>query len=374
MADVELRQVTKRYPPDVLAVNAVDVHIRDRERVALVGPSGCGKTTLLRLIAGLESLTSGAVTIGGTCMNDRPPWERDLAMVFQNYALYPHLTVRENLAFGLKMRKTARSIVTQRVQEAAQCLDIEALLDRKPGTLSGGQRQRVALGRALAKNPKVLLLDEPLSHLDARLRVQMRSEIARLHARRESTLIYVTHDQVEAMTLGDRLVVLRNGTIQQIGTPLEVYEAPRNRFVAEFIGSPAMNFIKGRTGPRCGHRFLHPDFSIKLNGEDATVLGPIDRELYLGIRPEDIILQGNDAPAAPDDGLRALVERIEPLGHERMLYLRAGSQKLTTRTTIERPVKPGDTLNIRFDLGKVHFFDAQTDNAIRGPATAAVEG
>jgi len=373
MADVELRQATKRYHPNVLAVHAVDMHIRDGERVVLVGPSGCGKTTLLRLIAGLESLTSGTVSIGGTCMNDRPPWDRNLAMVFQNYALYPHMTVSENLAFGLKMRKTARAIVTQRVQEAAQGLDIEPLLDRKPGTLSGGQRQRVALGRALVKKPKVLLLDEPLSNLDAQLRDQMRAEIAKLHARLETTMLYVTHDQVEAMTLGDRLVVIRNGTIQQIGTPLEVYEAPSNRFVAAFIGSPAMNFIKGKMDPNNRQCFLHTDFSLELNGEDATVLRPIDRELYLGIRPEHIILPRNDAPASPDDGIQALVERIEPLGHERVLYLRAGSQMLTARTTLERPLKLGETLHIRFDTSHIHFFDAETENTIRGPSTVAVK-
>ncbi len=363
MARVLLRNLNKFYD-DVQAVKNVNLEIRDKEFVVLVGPSGCGKTTTLRMVAGLESISSGQVLIGDTVVNDLAPMDRDIAMVFQNYALYPHMSVYDNMAFGLKMRKVDRTDIRKRVQEAADILGIQDYLQRKPRQLSGGQRQRVALGRAIVRHPQVFLFDEPLSNLDAKLRVQMRVELKKLHNRLNTTAIYVTHDQVEAMTLGDRVVVMRGGVVQQVGEPLELYNAPVNRFVAGFIGSPGMNFAPARL--RDGDGRLHAEasgFGLELPGQLAARLRPyMGREVILGVRPEDLqVANGSMPPGLHIDGM---VEVVERLGAEILLDLQVGQQTMVASVEPSVAAKRGDKLRFALNPERLHFFDAASEAAI----------
>jgi len=354
MAEVRLRAVGKSFGK-VSVVRDVNLHIADGEFVVLVGPSGCGKTTTLRMIAGLEEVTSGDILIDGRRVNDVHPKDRDIAMVFQSYALYPHMTVRENMAFGLKMRKLPREEIEQRVEEAARILDLAALLERKPRELSGGQRQRVAMGRAIVRQPKVFLFDEPLSNLDAKLRVQMRAEIARLHQRLSATIIYVTHDQVEAMTLADRIVVMEAGQVQQVGRPLEVFEHPANRFVAGFIGSPSMNFLPCllEQGKVRGDGFV-----LELCSEHKEKLANHSGRVFLGLRPNHIELKAS----AP--GIEAQAEVSEPMGTETYVHLRVGEQLVTVRADSPLVVKAGEKFWLQPDMTRAHLFDAESGKAL----------
>ncbi|MBN1465797.1 sn-glycerol-3-phosphate ABC transporter ATP-binding protein UgpC [candidate division KSB1 bacterium] len=359
MAQVSLRQVTKIYDNSFVAVKAADIDIQDKEFIVLVGPSGCGKSTLLRMIAGLEDISSGELRIDDKVMNQVPPKDRDIAMVFQNYALYPHMTVYQNMAFGLKLRKFSKEEIDRRVKDAAEILDISHLLHRKPKALSGGQRQRVAVGRAIVRKPKVFLFDEPLSNLDAKLRVQMRTEISKLHARLESTMVYVTHDQIEAMTMGDRIVVLKDGVIQQIDTPLKLYNNPANKFVAGFIGSPAMNFIQGTIEKNDQLEFRTEGLLLSLADDIAEKLAPfVHEQVTLGVRPEHI-QYNSDARAAA----AAHIEVIEPMGNETILYVRLGKDVLTARIAPQSHLKVGAECRLGFDLAKAYFFDRH-DNII----------
>ena len=347
MASVGIREVRKAFG-STNVLHGVSVDIRDGEFVILVGPSGCGKSTLLRMIAGLENISGGEIRIGERVVNDVPPKERDIAMVFQNYALYPHLTVRENMAFSMRIRKAPASEIDLRVNKAAQILGLTHLLDRYPRQLSGGQRQRVAMGRAIVRDPQVFLFDEPLSNLDAKLRVAMRTEIKELHQRLKTTTIYVTHDQIEAMTMADRIVVMHDGVVEQIGPPLELYDRPDNLFVAGFIGSPAMNFVPGRVRANGRLTFsTETGLSIPLADAPAGVDG---RPLILGVRPEHFDL-------APD-GIAAEVVVVEPTGSETMLAVRAGGQDLTCVLRERVRERPGETVSLR--PNRVHFFDAET--------------
>ncbi len=363
MARVLLRNLNRMYD-EVPAVKDVNLEIRDKEFVVLVGPSGCGKTTTLRMVAGLESITSGEVLIGDTVVNDLPPMDRDIAMVFQNYALYPHMSVYDNMAFGLKMRGVDRAEIGKRVQEAADILGIGEYLKRKPRQLSGGQRQRVALGRAIVRHPQVFLFDEPLSNLDAKLRVQMRVELKKLHSRLNTTAVYVTHDQVEAMTLGDRVVVMRGGEVQQVGEPLELYNAPANRFVAGFLGSPAMNFAAVRvSNGASGLRADSPGFSIDVPSEIDPRLRPYaGREVTMGIRPEDLhIANGGDPPGLCLDGI---VEVVERLGAEILLDLQVGGQTMVVSVEPTVRAQRGDKLRFVLRPNRLHFFDPASEAAI----------
>ena len=346
MARVELRQVTKVYDGNVTAVNSADIDIQDQEFVVLVGPSGCGKSTLLRMIAGLEEITSGKLYIDGKQVNEVPPKDRDIAMVFQNYALYPHMSVYQNMAFGLRLRKFSRTEIDKRVKEAAEILGITHLLERKPRALSGGQRQRVAVGRAIVRKPKVFLFDEPLSNLDAKLRVQMRAEISKLHNRLKTTMVYVTHDQVEAMTMGDRIVVLLDGHIQQYDAPLNLYNNPVNKFVAGFIGSPAMNFLPGRIEQNSGLVFVNDVVKIHLPKEHSHRLSSyVKQDVYLGIRPEHLTVIPENTQANPDS-FNATIEVVEPMGNEIFLYIRAGTDLLTARIPPRHDFKVGDLCEV----------------------------
>jgi multiple sugar transport system ATP-binding protein len=365
MAQVTLHDLVKRFSEDVVAVNDVNLEIHDKEFIVLVGPSGCGKTTTLRMVAGLEDVTAGEVFIGDRLVNDVPPKDRNIAMVFQNYALYPHMTVYKNMAFSLKLRKTSRDEIDRRVKVAADILGIGELLARKPKQLSGGQRQRVAVGRAIVRQPEVFLFDEPLSNLDAKLRVNMRGELIKLHERLNATMIYVTHDQVEAMTMGDRIVVMRDGFIQQVGPPMEVYNKPVNQFVAGFIGSPPMNFIDARLIQINGT--LHVDIDglhLPLSEDKAKhVEAYANRDVVFGIRPEDIL------PSGETDGkhlapLQASVEVLEPLGAEIVLELSTKGHNYIARMDPQLRVKMHDELQIFFDMERVHLFDRQTEQAI----------
>ncbi len=364
MATVVLKDITKIYDGGVKAVDSVNVNIEDQEFVVLVGPSGCGKSTTLRMVAGLEDISSGELTIDGKVVNDVPPKDRDIAMVFQNYALYPHMSVYDNMAFGLKIRKFPKEEIEQRVKEAARILDIEELLDRKPKALSGGQRQRVAVGRAIVRQPKVFLFDEPLSNLDAKLRVQMRAEISSLHSRLKATMIYVTHDQVEAMTMADKIVVMKFGVIQQIGSPLELYNEPANKFVAGFIGSPPMNFLNAKIVME-GDTMVadEGDFRIKLNDAQKKLLKDyVGKEVVFGIRPEDIYA----APkAVEDETINAEVTVVEPLGAETHVYINTKSHQLIARLEPSVMVTVGQQVSFKPDLEKVTFFDGETEIAIR---------
>jgi multiple sugar transport system ATP-binding protein len=363
MAPVVIRHLNKMFD-EVHAVNDVNLSIRDKEFVVLVGPSGCGKTTTLRMVAGLESVTSGDILIGEKLVNNLPPMDRDIAMVFQNYALYPHMSVYDNMAFGLKMRKFDRPEIAKRVQEAAAILGIEGLLQRKPRQLSGGQRQRVALGRAIVRHPQVFLFDEPLSNLDAKLRVQMRVEIKKLHDRLGTTAIYVTHDQVEAMTLGDRVVVMKDGFVQQVGEPLDLYNQPANRFVAGFIGSPAMNFATVNVSEANGALWAaNEGMRIKVPAQIAGRVGRyVGQTSILGIRPEDLRIASSADPA--DLSFDAVVEVVEPLGSEILLDMAVGPAMMVAAVEPTVRAKVRDRLRLAVNPERLHFFDSATEAAI----------
>jgi multiple sugar transport system ATP-binding protein len=363
MARVAMRSLNKKYD-EVHAVIDVNLDIRDQEFVVLVGPSGCGKTTTLRMVAGLESITSGHISIDEKVVNDLPPMDRDIAMVFQNYALYPHMSVYDNMAFGLKMRKFDKPEIAKRVQEAAEILGIQQLLKRKPRQLSGGQRQRVALGRAIVRHPQVFLFDEPLSNLDAKLRVQMRVELKKLHERLGTTAIYVTHDQVEAMTLGDRVVVMKDGLVQQVGDPMELYNEPANRFVAGFIGSPAMNFIGVRLAGENGGLWAETEgMKVKVPGQLAPRLGSYaGKEVTLGVRPEDLRIAGDIDDK--DLTFSANVEVVERLGSEILLDVAVGQATMVASVEPTATAKVHETLRLALNPGRVHFFDNETEAAI----------
>ena len=368
MATVELQNLSKIYEGGVKAVDNANISVGDKEFLVLVGPSGCGKTTTLRCIAGLEEITDGELSIDGTRMNDVAPKDRDIAMVFQNYALYPHMSVYENMAFGLKIRKYPRSEIETRVRDAAQVLDIEELLERKPKALSGGQRQRVAVGRAIVRKPKVFLFDEPLSNLDAKLRVQMRAELASLHTRLQATMVYVTHDQVEAMTMGDRIVVMRDGVIQQIGTPLALYNTPVNRFVAGFIGSPPMNIMKVNLKESGGGLVVEEaGFQIEVApAHQDRLRSHVGRDLFMGIRPEDLTY----AEGARGGAVTAVVDVVEPLGAETHIYLTVGSNQFIARVGPEVDVRVGTEIALSPNMDRVHYFDLETEASLNQAAVA----
>ena len=362
MAQVVLKELVKKFD-EVLAVRDVNLTIKDQEFIVLVGPSGCGKSTTLRMIAGLEEITAGEIFIGERLVNDLPPKDRDIAMVFQNYALYPHMTVYDNMAFGLKMRKFPKPEIDKRVREAAQMLGIQELLARKPRQLSGGQRQRVAVGRAIVRHPQVFLFDEPLSNLDAKLRVQMRVELKRLHERLETTAIYVTHDQVEAMTLGDRVVVMKDGLVQQVGDPLGIYSKPRNKFVAGFIGSPAMNFMECTVVGDGDVAVESPGMRVAVPpAVRAAIEKYRGKGVTLGVRPEDI------RETSPDDPKQyrvdAVVEVVEPLGNEILLDVRVGKHPLVARVPPTSRVRLHAQIPLTLNADRLHFFDSQTEQAI----------
>ncbi len=366
MADLQLKHIYKRYAGGVTAVSDFTLDIDDKEFIILVGPSGCGKSTTLRMVAGLEEISEGELYIGGRLMNDVAPKDRDIAMVFQNYALYPHMTVFENMAFGLKLRKTPKDEIKKRVTEAARILDIEHLLDRKPKALSGGQRQRVAMGRAIVRNPKVFLMDEPLSNLDAKLRVAMRTEIKKLHNKLQTTFIYVTHDQTEAMTMGTRIVVMKDGIIQQVDTPANLYTKPINVFVAGFIGSPQMNFVTALlTKEADGVYASFADDKIKIpDGKTTGLDNYYGKEVILGIRPEDIHDDEGFIASKPDAVCNAHVEVTEMMGAETYLYLEVAGEQFTARVNQRSTAKIGDTIKIAFETNKLHIFDKDTELAI----------
>jgi len=363
MGQVVLRNVNKFYD-SVHAVKDVNLQIRDKEFVVFVGPSGCGKTTTLRMIAGLEAISSGDISIDGQVVNNLPPMDRDIAMVFQNYALYPHMSVYDNMAFGLKMRKFARREIAKRVQEAADILDIGDYLKRKPRQLSGGQRQRVALGRAIVRHPRVFLFDEPLSNLDAKLRVQMRVELKKLHQRLGTTAVYVTHDQVEAMTLGDRVVVMRDGLVQQVGEPLDLYNSPANRFVAGFIGSPAMNFATVKMTDGDG-RLTAKNAGLELEVPQSHIerlKSHIGREVTIGIRPENLHVATDSDPAGFT--FPSKVEVVEQLGSEILLDVRVGGDTMVAAVDPTIRARVQDQIRLAVNPARLHFFDAQTELAI----------
>ena len=358
MAEVVLEGVTKVYSGDITAVRDVDVKIADKEFVVLVGPSGCGKSTTLRMVAGLEEITSGTIRIGDRVVNDVPPKDRDIAMVFQNYALYPHMTVYNNMAFGLKLRKFPVAEIDGRVKEAARILGIMDLLSRKPKALSGGQRQRVAVGRAIVRQPAAFLFDEPLSNLDAKLRVGMRAELKKLHQRLATTMIYVTHDQIEAMTLGDRIVIMRDGVIQQIDEPLTIYRQPENRFVAGFIGTPPMNFLRGKIQQDSGTKtFVAEGVKLSLPGwMDESVSGLDGKACHLGIRPEDLS-DKTGAGLAEGDKISARVDVVEPLGDEMIVYLGVAGQTVLAKMRAKH-LAVGAELEVGVDKDRAHIFEA----------------
>ncbi|MBT2678054.1 sn-glycerol-3-phosphate ABC transporter ATP-binding protein UgpC [Bacillus sp. ISL-35] len=365
MAELKLDNIYKIYDNKVTAVEDFNLHIEDKEFIVFVGPSGCGKSTTLRMIAGLEEISKGDFYIDGKRVNDVPPKDRDIAMVFQNYALYPHMTVYDNMAFGLKLRKFPKDEIDRRVKEAAKILGLEPYLDRKPKALSGGQRQRVALGRAIVRDAKVFLMDEPLSNLDAKLRVQMRAEIAKLHRRLDTTTIYVTHDQTEAMTMATRLVVMKDGIIQQVGAPKEVYENPENVFVGGFIGSPSMNFFTGKLEEG---KFTINNSSIAVPEGKMKVLraqGYVGKDIILGVRPEDLHDEPVFIDASQGSTVKATVEVSELTGAETMIYSQFEGQDFVARVDSRTDVTPGQVIELAFDMNKVHFFDAETEVRIR---------
>ena len=378
MASVSLREIYKKYPGGVIAVSDFNIEIKDKEFIILVGPSGCGKSTTLRMIAGLEEISEGELWIGDRLVNDIAPKDRDIAMVFQNYALYPHMTVFENMAFGLKLRKVPKDEIAKKVEEAAKVLDIAHLLDRKPKALSGGQRQRVALGRAIVREPKVFLLDEPLSNLDAKLRAQMRTEISKLHKRLGTTFIYVTHDQTEAMTMGDRIVVMKDGYIQQIDTPQNLYNYPVNQFVAGFIGSPQMNFIdavllkeNGKYVVEFGSEDTKTSRGVKYHVEvpesksDPDALEPlVNKEIVLGVRPECIHDEEMFLSTAKTGIIDANVEVTEMMGAETYLYLNCEGIPLTARVSPRSTARPQDTIKVAIDANRIHIFDKETEKSV----------
>lgn len=366
MAQVSLQEVTKVYAGGIKAVDRVSLEVESKEFVVLVGPSGCGKSTTLRMIAGLEEVTSGKIKIGEKLVNDMPAKDRDIAMVFQSYALYPHMTVFENMAFGLTLRGYPKWEITNRVKEAADILGIARLLNRKPRELSGGERQRVAVGRAIVRKPVAFLFDEPLSNLDAKMRVQMRTELNKLHLRLQSTMIYVTHDQMEAMTLGNRIAVMHQGIIQQVNDPATVYEHPVNRFVASFVGSPPMNFISGRILRRNGRVYFDEGtFRVRVPDEATFHVKPYEgKPVVFGIRPESIYDKLFVQYAPPEHTVTATVEVVEPMGAEVYLHLMLGSHPLTARVGGHERPKVNQDMDLVFDMSKVHFFDPDTEVAI----------
>jgi multiple sugar transport system ATP-binding protein len=372
MAKVILENVCKLYPSGVKAVDNANLVIEDKEFVVLVGPSGCGKSTTLRMVAGLEEISSGKISIDGRVINDVPPKDRDIAMVFQNYALYPHMTVYKNMAFGLMLRNYPKAEIDQRVREAAQILGItDEQLQRKPKDLSGGQRQRVAVGRAIVRKPKAFLFDEPLSNLDAPMRIQMRTEISKLHKRLNSTMIYVTHDQVEAMTMGDRIVVMNDGVIQQVAEPMDIYDNPVNLFVAGFIGSPPMNFFQGVIEQRSGALWFvetapaGPGAALRINENMAGRLaGHVGKPVVFGCRPETINEKALALFAAPGQTAAAVVEVVEPMGAEVYLNLNTGAHSFIARVSGHQRASVGQTLEVAFDMTKCHFFDGTTKRTI----------
>jgi multiple sugar transport system ATP-binding protein len=368
MAGVVLKNLTKTFK-NVVAVNSVNLEIQDKEFLVLVGPSGCGKTTALRMVAGLEESTSGEIFIGDRLVNDVSPKDRDIAMVFQNYALYPHMSVFDNMAFGLKLRKIPKPEIKRRVQEAAQLLGLNELLDRKPKQLSGGQRQRVALGRAIVREPKVFLMDEPLSNLDAKLRVQTRAELTKLHRRLGITTIYVTHDQVEAMTMGDRIVVMRDGLVQQVDTPMGLYNKPANIFVAGFIGTPAMNFVDASLRKK-GDQFIVDSggFSVGVPASrtSANLDSYVGKQVVFGVRPEDMfdkVLSSLVAPT-PDNTIKVTVDVIEQMGHVVTMYLTSGKNTLVGTIDAETKAKENQEFEVVLDMAKTHLFDKETEQSI----------
>ncbi|MEM7736675.1 MAG: sn-glycerol-3-phosphate ABC transporter ATP-binding protein UgpC [Deinococcota bacterium] len=365
MAEVVLDHVYKRFG-NVTAVQDFNLNITDSEFMVFVGPSGCGKTTTLRMIAGLEEISDGTLRIGDTVVNDMPPKDRDIAMVFQNYALYPHMNVEQNMSFGLRLRKTPKNEIAERVKEAAGILQIEHLLQRRPRELSGGQRQRVALGRAIVREPKVFLMDEPLSNLDAKLRVEMRASISKLHRRLGVTTVYVTHDQVEAMTMGTRIVVMKDGLVQQVDTPINLYEKPVNKFVGGFMGSPAMNFLVGNVD---GEHVKGPDgsFDVVPDAELTSKLAAHNgKKVYFGVRPEDLGIRGNTSIPEGDNVIKATVEVVEPLGAETVIIASvAGDQSLVARIDAHSHVQAGDSVDLLADREKMHAFGLEDERNIR---------
>ena len=369
MAAIRFQNVVKRFD-DVTVVPGLDLRIEDHEFIVLVGPSGCGKSTILRMIAGLESLSGGELLIGERRVNDVPPKDRDVAMVFQSYALYPHMTVRDNISFGLRIRKRPAAEIDAAVQDAAAVLGLDGLLDRKPRELSGGQRQRVALGRAIVRKPAVFLFDEPLSNLDAELRVQMRAELSKLQDRLRTTTVYVTHDQVEAMTLGDRIAVLKAGALMQVGAPLEIYDTPQNLFVARFIGTPPMNTVAVTVGDD-GASLRHAAFTVPVparwRGATAERRG---QGLMLGIRPDDVVEEGRQAFAAAAT-LEGVIEIFEPLGHQTIAHVGVGGERIRATLEAHRLPQMGQKIRLALNAEKIHLFDPRTEQRLGAPVAAA---
>jgi multiple sugar transport system ATP-binding protein len=362
MAEVHFKEVTKVFPGNVIAVDKFCLDIANSEFIVLVGPSGCGKSTTLRMLAGLEEITSGTIRIGDRVVNEVAPKNRDIAMVFQNYALYPHMTVYKNLAFALQLRNMSKKEIDQRVRDAAAILGIQNLLERKPKALSGGQRQRVAVGRAIVRQPAAFLFDEPLSNLDAKLRVEMRAELKRLHHRLQTTTIYVTHDQEEAMTLGDRIVVMKDGLIQQCGTPLEIYDAPRNLFVAGFLGTPPMNFFKGKLIAREGNIYFNEgSVQFRMTKEKAEKLtGWAGKEVILGVRPEAMSVRSEGRFSGQENVLPVKVVVVEPLGEKMDMYTETSvNPHIVARIDSDRNIKSDDRMNLYLDMNRVHLFDPE---------------
>ncbi len=366
MSQVSLKNISKVYAGDIEAVRNISLGVESREFLVLVGPSGCGKSTVLRMIAGLEDITSGEIYIGDKLVNDVPAKDRDIAMVFQNYALYPHMNVRDNMAFGLKLRRIPAGEIDTRVKEAATSLGIDHLLKRKPKELSGGQKQRVAVGRAIVRKPLVFLFDEPLSNLDAKFRAEMRTEIHKLHNRLKTTMIYVTHDQVEAMTLGDRIAVMRDGVIHQCDKPMIVYDKPVNKFVAGFIGSPPMNFLNGSINKKNGRLFFDEgSFQVGIVDRMVEALSPYaGKDVIFGIRPEDIYDKLFVTKAQAEDTVTVIVDVVETMGSEVYLYLNPQEHPFVARVGSRSTPEMGKKLDIVFDMNKVHFFDKESENVI----------
>ena len=370
MSAVSYKNMTKAWG-DVIGVNNLNLEIPDKEFLVLVGPSGCGKSTALRCLAGLEEITQGEIIIGDRVVNDVPPKDRDIAMVFQSYALYPHMTVYDNMAFGLKLRKTPKTEIDKRVQEAASLLGITPLLDRKPKQMSGGQRQRVALGRAIVRDPAVFLLDEPLSNLDAKLRVQTRAEISKLHQRLETTFIYVTHDQVEALTMADRIAVMKDGVLQQVDSPQNLYDHPDNVFVAGFIGSPSMNFFSGTLTGTTDEMYADSGSGrLRVSQSEVEQLGrdSIGKEVIFGVRPEDIHHPQYQPAGVTEQLLESTVDVTELMGNEIFVYLQTGEQNYIARVDPRADLRPGDKVQMAFNIKKIHIFDRTTEKSLATPS------
>ncbi|MDD3375751.1 MAG: sn-glycerol-3-phosphate ABC transporter ATP-binding protein UgpC [Candidatus Omnitrophica bacterium] len=366
MASITLKGINKTYKGDVRAVKDVNLEIKDKEFLVLVGPSGCGKSTTLRMVAGLEDISQGTVQIGDRIVNDVPAKDRDIAMVFQNYALYPHMTVFENMSFGLRLKRYPKEEIVRRVNEAAEILNIQKLLDRRPGQLSGGERQRVALGRAIVRKPRVFLFDEPLSNLDAKMRVQMRTEIHKLRLRLQTTFIYVTHDQTEALTLGDRIAVMKDGIVHQCADPMTIYDFPVNKFVAGFIGSPPINFMLGKIVKLHGKFYFSEDnFQLKIVEEMYKAIAPYEgKTVTFGVRAEDIYDKLFISESSSDNTINAVCEVVEPLGSEVYLYLNTGKHPFVARVGAHNRPEVNREMSLVFDMNKVHFFDQETEKTI----------